>query len=228
MLLLLGVTIYFARLVIIGLQQAWAAFWLLASAQEVWTAVTPNGVVEYHGPKWGIVFSCAFANTTSIARMVDPLEFSEPSTAPNEPFALTITRRRPTLPNRSLTRVWSIGPWYPHPAELGQMVIQALSAYRANLGSPDAPPTLQIPAGVRPHPIPNPKGWSWQLTSCGAWFVLIALAWIAFVSWLAISHQESGPLPWIPFAIDGALFAPAPISWLLAWRINDWNKAFGA
>ncbi|HEX9036930.1 MAG TPA: hypothetical protein VF808_08065 [Ktedonobacterales bacterium] len=227
MIMLISVIIYFARLDIIGLQQAWAAFWLLVSGQEVWTAVTPNGVVEYHGPKWGIVFSCAFANTTSISRMVDPLDFSEPSTSPNEPFVLTIVHPHPTFPNRSLTRAWSIGPWYPHPAQLGQIVIHALSAYRSKLGTSDGAPMLQLPAGVRPHPIPNPTGWSWQLTSCGAWFVPIALAWIAFVSWLVISYPKSGTLGWIPFAIGGGLLAPTPISWLLAWRINDWNKAVG-
>jgi hypothetical protein len=224
---LLGATIYFARLVIIGLQQAWVAFWLLACGQEVWIAVTPNGVVEYHGPKWGIVFCCAFANTTSISRMVDPLDFSEPSTSPTELLVLTIVRPHPTFPNRSLTRAWSIGPWYPQPAQLGQITIHALRAYRSKRGSSDVSPMMQIPAGVRPQPIPNPTGWSWGLADGGACFVLIGLAWIAFVSWLVIAFPKSGPLGWIPFAIGGGLLALAPIFWLLAWRINDWNKAVG-
>lgn len=77
-------------------RQAWMTIRLLMAVQELWIAVTPNGIVEYRGAKMGIGFTCAFANVISIERTIkQPSRF-------NHQVALTFRLHHPSIPKRRL------------------------------------------------------------------------------------------------------------------------------
>lgn len=226
-----GMLVLFAAFVGSGLflvacaVEMWKALRRLTAAQAPWIAVTPNGIVEYLGPRTGIRYAFAFANVISIV----PLGRQPPRARWLNPFyqgaGLSFSRRHPANPNRRLARPWTISPGYPLPEQLAQIVILSQRAYRSRTvaRSPWGPSSSMEPVDPRMLRVANPLGWSWTLTGSGILFILIALAWTAFVIGMNISYPNV-PVPWFPFALGGFVFVIGPICWLLAWRINDWKR----
>jgi hypothetical protein len=205
---------------------AWTTIRLLMAVQELWIAVTPNGIVEYLGSKRGIGFAGAFANVISIERINKQPIQSARFNPLNQGIALTFWRQDPSNSKRQLAHTWFITPWYPLPDQLAQIVIDAQRAYRSRtvaLSIWNTSPALQ-PADARQRMRNNPMGWSWTLTVSGVLFLLMAFAWIAFVVWIYRSHPGDA-LPWLPYALSGFMLALGPICWLIAWRVNDWKIA---
>jgi hypothetical protein len=202
---------------------AWTTIRLLVAVRELWIAVTPNGLVEYRGAKRGIGFASAFANVISIERInKQPIQSARINPL-NRGIALTFWRPDPANSKRRLARTWFITPWYPHPDQLAQLIIRAQRAYRSRTAAYarwGSFPAIE-PVDPRMGRIANLTGRSWTLTVTGILFVLMAFAWMAFISWMSFSYSY---VPWLPFALDGFLFVSGPICWLLAWRIDDWKR----
>lgn len=226
-----GMAVLFAAFVGSGLFpvacafEMWKALRMLTTAQAPWIAVTPNGVVEYLGPTMGIRYAFAFANVISIV----PLRQQPPRARWLNPFyqgaGLSFSRRHPANPNKRLARPWTISPGYPLPEQLAQLVIVSQRAYRSRTmaRSPWGLSSYMEPVDPRMLRVANPFGWSWTLTGAGILFILMALAWTAFVIGMNFSYPYV-PMPWFPYAVGGFIFVIGLISWLLAWRINDWKR----
>lgn len=205
--------------------EMWKAMGMLIAAQTPWIAVTPNGVVEYCGPTVGIRYAFAFANVISGV----PLRQQPPRARWLNPFyqgvGLSFSRRHPANPNKRLARPWTISPGYPLPEQLAQLVIVSQRAYRSRAvaRSPWGSSSFMEPVDPRMLRVANPVGWSWTLTGAGILFILITLAWAAFVIGMNLAYPNV-PVPWIPFVFGGFLFVSGLTCWLLAWRINDWKR----
>lgn len=205
--------------------EVWKALRMLTAAEKPWIAVTPNGIVEYLGPAMGIRHVFAFANViSSVPHRQQPprVKWLNPL---YQGVGLSFSRRHPIYPNRRLARPWMISPGYPLPEQLAQVVIVAQRAYRSRTAarSPWGPSSFVEPVDPRTLRVANPTGWSWTLAVSGIVFILIALAWTAFVIWLNFSYPKAH-MSWFAYAIGGVVFVIGPICWLLAWRIDDWIR----
>jgi hypothetical protein len=208
-------------------KQLWTTLRLLVAVQELWIAVTPNGIVEYRGSKVGIGFACAFADVISVER-INKLPIQAARFDPfNQGNALTFWRRDPANPKRCLARAWFVAPWYSHPDQLAQTIILAQRAYRSRRVASTSWGDFSSaePIDPRKRQVANPTGWSWSLAVLGWFFAFMVFVVIGFLALLKINFPKRAiDIPLIPLGIAGAFLICALASWLLAWRINDWKK----